>query len=62
MKLQFKKKGAASYSTVKTVKSGTKGALKTTVKAASDGYWRWSFAGTSTTPAINSKADFVDVK
>ncbi|CAM5466201.1 MULTISPECIES: calcium-binding protein [Streptomyces] len=62
VKLQFKKKGAASYSTVKTVKSGTKGALKTTVKAASDGYWRWSFAGTSTTPAINSKADFVDVK
>lgn len=62
VKLQFKKKGAASYTTVKTVKSGSKGALKTTVKAASDGYWRWSFAGTSTTPAINSTADFVDVK
>ncbi|MFD4989836.1 calcium-binding protein [Streptomyces sp. NPDC058374] len=62
VKLQFKKKGAAAYSTVKTVKSGSKGALKTTVKAASDGYWRWSFAGTSTTPAINSTADFVDVK
>ncbi|WP_436738270.1 calcium-binding protein [Streptomyces sp. BBFR102] len=62
VKLQFKKKGAASYSTVKTVKSGSKGALKTTVKAASDGYWRWSFAGTSTTPAIKSKADYVDVK
>lgn len=62
VKLQFKKKGAASYTTVKTVKSGSKGVLKTTVKAASDGYWRWSFAGTSTTPAINSTADFVDVK
>ncbi|MFJ8938387.1 hypothetical protein ACIRL0_22130 [Streptomyces sp. NPDC102365] len=62
VKLQFKKKGTSTYVDVKTVKSGTKGALKTTVKAASDGYFRYNFAGTSTTPAVKAAGDFVDVK
>ncbi|MFG3366182.1 DUF5707 domain-containing protein [Streptomyces sp. NPDC048156] len=62
VKLQFKKKGASTYSTVKTVTSSSTGGLKTTVTAASDGYWRYSFAGTSTTPAVNSTSDFVDVQ
>ncbi|WP_369216711.1 calcium-binding protein [Streptomyces flavofungini] len=61
VKLQFRKKGAASYSTVKTVSTNSGGALKTTVKAASDGYWRWSFAGTSTTNSVTTTADYVDV-
>ncbi|MFI0873307.1 calcium-binding protein [Streptomyces parvus] len=62
VKLQFKKKGATSYTTVKTVTSSSTGTLKTTVKASADGYWRYSFAGTSTTPAVSAAGDFVDVK
>ncbi|MER5254962.1 MULTISPECIES: calcium-binding protein [unclassified Streptomyces] len=61
VKLQYKKKGATSYSTLKTVTSDTKGNLKTTVTASADGYYRYVFAGTSTTPAVTSTADFVDV-
>lgn len=61
VKLQYKKKGATSYSTLKTVTSGTGGALKTTVTASADGYYRYVFAGTSTTPAVTSTSDFVDV-
>ncbi|MYX15600.1 calcium-binding protein [Streptomyces sp. SID8374] len=62
VKLQFKKKGAKSYTTVKTVKTSSTGTLKTTVKASVDGHWRYSFAGTSTTPAVSAAGDFVDVK
>ncbi|MYT77479.1 hypothetical protein YW3DRAFT_06465 [Streptomyces sp. MnatMP-M77] len=62
VKLQFKKKGAKSYTTVKTVKTSSTGALKTTVKASADGYWRYSFAGTSTTPAVSAAGDYLDVK
>ncbi|KUJ64207.1 calcium-binding protein [Streptomyces albus subsp. albus] len=61
VKLQFRKKGTTAYTTVKTVTTGSGGALKTTVKAATDGHWRWSFAGTSTTHSITTTADYVDV-
>ncbi|MFD9461511.1 hypothetical protein [Streptomyces sp. NPDC060027] len=60
--LQFKAKGASAYTTVKTVTSGTSGALKTTVKASADGTYRFSFAGTSTTGAKAATGDYVDVK
>ncbi|MGW0829779.1 calcium-binding protein [Streptomyces prunicolor] len=65
VKLQFRKKSSSTYTTVKTVKTiktSSTGALKTTVKATVDGYFRYSFAGTSTTPAVNAAGDFVDVK
>lgn len=62
VKLQFRKKDSSTYTTVKTVKTNTKGDLKTTLKATVDGYFRWSYAGTSTTPAVNAAGDFVDVK
>ncbi|MFH8882150.1 calcium-binding protein [Streptomyces californicus] len=62
VKLQFRKKGSSTYTTVKTVKTNSTGNLKTTVKASVDGYWRYSFAGTSTTPAATAAGDFVDVK
>ncbi|XQE81316.1 calcium-binding protein [Streptomyces microflavus] len=62
VKLQFKKKGAKSYTTVKTVKTSSTGVLKATVKASVDGHWRYSFAGTASTPAVTSGADFLDVK
>ncbi|MEW1691091.1 hypothetical protein ACIQOF_37585 [Streptomyces sp. NPDC091265] len=62
VKLQFRKKGSSTYTTVKTVTTNNKGDLKTTVKASADGYWRYSFAGTSTTPAATATGDYVDVK
>ncbi|WP_326704314.1 DUF5707 domain-containing protein [Streptomyces cyaneofuscatus] len=62
VKLQFKKKGAKSYTTVKTVKTSSTGTLKTTVKASADGTWRYSFAGTPSTPAVSATGDYVDVK
>ncbi|WP_328904950.1 hypothetical protein OG230_19220 [Streptomyces sp. NBC_00234] len=61
VKLQFRKKGTSVYSTVKTVTAGSTGALKTTVTASADGYWRWAFGGTSTTGPATTSADYVDV-
>ncbi|MEU1195870.1 calcium-binding protein [Streptomyces sp. NPDC005813] len=62
VKLQFRKAGSSTYSTVKTVNSDGSGNLKTTVTASADGYWRYYFAGTSTTPAAKATGDYLDVK
>jgi hypothetical protein len=62
VKLQFLKKGSSSYTTLKTVKADTKGNLKATTTASADGYYRFSFAGNSTTGSVNSAGDFVDVQ
>lgn len=62
VKLQFKKSGSTTWSTLKTIKTSTTGALKTTVKATADGYFRYVFAGTTTTSPVNSAADYVDVR
>ncbi|WP_405932297.1 hypothetical protein [Streptomyces sp. NBC_00827] len=60
--LQFRAKASSTYKNVKTVKSGTSGALSTTVKASADGYYRYTFAGTTTTGAKSAAGDYVDVK
>jgi hypothetical protein len=60
--LQFRKKTSTAYSTVKTVKTSTTGALKTTTKSTVDGAYRYSFAGTTTTPAVIAAGDGIDVK
>lgn len=62
VQLQFRKKNSSTYTTVKTIKTSTTGQLKTTVKATVDGYYRYNFAGTTTTPAIKAAGDFIDVK
>ncbi|MEU8589055.1 hypothetical protein AB0C59_18935 [Streptomyces sp. NPDC048664] len=62
VKLQFAKKGSTTYTTLTTVKADSAGNLKTTLKASADGYFRYSFAGNSTTSAVTSTSDFVDVK
>ncbi|MDQ0714241.1 putative membrane protein [Streptomyces luteogriseus] len=62
VKLQFRKAGTSTYTTVKTVYSDSYGNLKATATAQYDGYWRFSFAGTTTTPAVNATGDYVDVK
>ncbi|WP_043669698.1 hypothetical protein [Streptomyces xylophagus] len=61
-KLQFRAKGSSTYSTVKTVTSTTGGALKTTVTATKDGYFRYVFAGTATTGAATAAGDYIDVQ
>ncbi|MEU9173187.1 hypothetical protein AB0D34_36405 [Streptomyces sp. NPDC048420] len=60
--LQFRAKGSNTYSAVKTVTSGTGGALKTTTTASKDGYYRYVFAGTSTTGAATAAGDYIDVQ
>ncbi|WP_316774065.1 hypothetical protein [Streptomyces sasae] len=62
VKLQFRKKGSSTYTTLKTIKTSSTGALKTTTTATVDGYYRYSFAGTSTTPAVSATGDYVDVQ
>ncbi|MFG2440956.1 hypothetical protein [Streptomyces sp. NPDC048508] len=62
VQLQFRKKSSDTYTTVKTVKSDSKGNLKTTTTATADGYFRYNFAGTSTTPAVKATGDYVDVQ
>ncbi|MEU6282291.1 hypothetical protein [Streptomyces sp. NPDC047028] len=62
VKLQFRKAGTSTYTTVKTVYTDAYGVAKTTTTAHYDGYWRYSFAGTTTTPAVNATGDYVDVK
>ena len=60
--LQFRAKGASGYTTVKTVTSGTGGVLRTTTKATKDGYYRYVFAGTTTTGSATAAGDYVDVR
>ncbi|MFE2278826.1 hypothetical protein ACFXAE_16550 [Streptomyces sp. NPDC059454] len=62
VKLQYRKKSSTTYTTLKTIKTNSTGELKTTVTASADGYYRYSFAGTTTTPAVNAAGDFVDVQ
>jgi hypothetical protein len=62
VKLQFRKAGTSTYTTIKTVYSDSYGNLKATTTANYDGYWRFSFAGTTTTPAVSATGDYVDVK
>lgn len=60
--LQFKKQGTTAFVTVKTVRAGAAGALKTTVRASADGLYRFAFAGTPTTASVVSVGDYVDVR
>ncbi|GAB7108455.1 hypothetical protein JCM4814A_67690 [Streptomyces phaeofaciens JCM 4814] len=60
--LQFKAKGTSTYKTLKTVTTGTGGALSTTTKATKSGAYRFVFAGTSTTAAKSAVGDYVEVK
>jgi hypothetical protein len=62
VKLQFRKKSSSTYTTLKGIYSNSTGALKTTTTATVDGYFRFSFAGTSTTPAVSATGDYVDVQ
>ncbi|MFG2793830.1 calcium-binding protein [Streptomyces sp. NPDC048419] len=60
--LQFRPKGSRTYTTVAKVNTSSTGTLRTTVKAVKDGYWRWNFAGTTTTGPAKAAGDYVDVR
>ncbi|WP_405917764.1 hypothetical protein [Streptomyces sp. NBC_00728] len=62
LSLQFKAAGASSYTTVKKATSNSTGSLKTTVKAAGPGTWRWTYYGNSTSGAKSSTGDYVAVR
>ncbi|WP_306186665.1 MULTISPECIES: hypothetical protein [unclassified Streptomyces] len=62
VKLQFRKAGTSTYTTLKTVTTDSSGRLKATVTASADGYFRYSFGGTSTTAAVSATGDYVDVQ
>jgi hypothetical protein len=61
-KLQFRKAGTSTYTTVRTVNADSAGYLRTTVTANADGYWRWTFGETATTGGASAAGDYVDVR
>ena len=62
VKLQYRKAGSSTYTTLKTINTTSTGTLKTTTTATADGYYRYSFAGTTTTPSVSAAGDYVDVQ
>jgi hypothetical protein len=62
VKLQFRKKGAAHYNTVRTVTTGDAGKLTAKVTVTSAGSWRWYFPGTTTTSRKVSAGDALNLK
>jgi hypothetical protein len=62
VKLQYKKAGATSWTTLKTIKSSSTGTLSTTTTATYDGSYRYYYAGATTTAPAVSREDVVDVQ
>ncbi|NEA67080.1 hypothetical protein [Streptomyces sp. SID12488] len=62
VKLQFRKSGTNTYTTVKTIRTAANGDLKTTVKATVDGFFRYVSATTVTTSDAYAAPDYIDVK
>ncbi|MDX3455503.1 hypothetical protein PV396_26805 [Streptomyces sp. ME02-8801-2C] len=62
VKLQFRKNGTNTYTTVKTIRTAANGDLKTTVTANVDGFFRYVAATTSTTSDAYAAPDFIDVQ
>ncbi|MGW5635222.1 DUF5707 domain-containing protein [Streptomyces sp. NPDC003832] len=60
--LQFRKAGSTTYTNVKGIKTASGGALKTTVTATTDGYWRFTYAGITSTAGSTAAGDYVDVR
>ncbi|MEU6224691.1 hypothetical protein [Streptomyces sp. NPDC047042] len=62
VRLQFRKNGTSTYTTLKTVRTAANGDLKTTVTATVDGFYRYVAATTTTTSDAFAAPDFVDVR
>lgn len=61
VRLQYRPKDSTTYTTVKGLTTNSTGKLNTTVKATADGFYRFAFTGTSTTPAATATGDYIDV-
>ncbi|MER7492799.1 calcium-binding protein [Streptomyces pharetrae] len=62
VKLQYKKAGTSTWSTLKTAKSNSEGGLRTTTTATYDGYYRFAYAGDADNAPSVAVADHVDVQ
>jgi hypothetical protein len=62
VKLQFRKAGTSTYTTVKTVTTDSSGNLRTTATVSASGYWRYSYTGVSTTPGVSATGVYVAAK
>lgn len=62
VKLQYRKKGASAFTTLKTVRSTSAGYVSATTTATYDGDYRFVYAGNSASAAVSSAADSVDVQ
>ncbi|MEU9737273.1 calcium-binding protein [Streptomyces sp. NPDC048002] len=62
VELQFRKAGCTAYTTLRTVRTAADGTVSTTVRAYTDGSYRWAYAGSSGTAAAVSADDYVDVR
>ncbi|WP_329276111.1 hypothetical protein [Streptomyces sp. NBC_01451] len=60
--LQFRAKGATTFKTLKKVTTNSAGALRTTVTASTDGFFRWVYYGNTTTGTATSGQDYIDVR
>ncbi|WP_375423810.1 hypothetical protein [uncultured Friedmanniella sp.] len=61
VELQFRT-ADGSYRTVKDVASGSRGAVRASVRATQDGCYRFAFRGSSTTARVVSRGDCVGVR
>lgn len=59
--LQFRADGTTAYKTLKTITSGTAGALSTTTKATKSGYYRFVSTGNAVTGSAVAPGDHVTV-
>ncbi|MHA6760480.1 DUF5707 domain-containing protein [Streptacidiphilus sp. PAMC 29251] len=62
VRLEFRKTGGKTWTTVKWVKSGRTGALSTTVKDSAGGSWRYVYGGNGTSGAAASAQTWVGLK
>ncbi|MFF2021770.1 calcium-binding protein [Streptomyces sp. NPDC058171] len=62
VKVQFKKQGTRTWTTVKTVRADSRGTVRTKAKASADGHYRLAYGGSTTTGRATSTADFIDVR
>ncbi|MGY1500339.1 hypothetical protein ACW4TU_27800 [Streptomyces sp. QTS52] len=60
--LQFRAKGETAFKTLKKVTTNSAGALRTTVTASTDGFFRWVYLGNTTTGTATSGQDYIDVR
>jgi hypothetical protein len=62
VRLQFRRAGSSTYTTVKTVWTDGHGYLRATATATATGYWRWSYAGNGSVASVSATGDKVALR